>query len=108
MWGKRRACSASCSRRGRRRPPAPCITYSRRSNMRGSTTWCRRRSEWGAARLAPVLTQHTQAGRLNGERMRANAIEAAEQCGILALPEIAEPRPLGAAVEGLDADRLVG
>jgi 16S rRNA (uracil1498-N3)-methyltransferase len=32
--------------------------------------------------------------RLNLERMRANAIEAAEQCGILALPEIDAPRPL--------------
>lgn len=45
--------------------------------------------EMGASQLRPVLTQHTQVSRINGERMRANAIEAAEQCGILALPEIA-------------------
>ncbi len=44
--------------------------------------------EMGAGVLQPVLTQHTQANRLNLERMRANAIEAAEQCGVLALPEI--------------------
>jgi 16S rRNA (uracil1498-N3)-methyltransferase len=45
--------------------------------------------EMGASLLQPVVTQHTQVTRLNAERMRANAIEAAEQCGILNLPEIA-------------------
>ena len=50
--------------------------------------------EMGASRLQPVLTRHTQVARVNLERMRANAIEAAEQCGILTLPEIAAPIPL--------------
>ena len=45
--------------------------------------------EMGASRLQPVLTRHTQVARVNLDRMRANAIEAAEQCGILTLPEIA-------------------
>ena len=45
----------------------------------------------GASRLQPVITRHTQVGRVNLERMRANAIEAAQQCGVLALPEVAEP-----------------
>jgi 16S rRNA (uracil1498-N3)-methyltransferase len=44
---------------------------------------------------------------VNLGRMRANAIEAAEQCGILNLPEICEPRSLAQAVEGLDAGRLL-
>ena len=44
--------------------------------------------EIGVSSLMPVITAHTQVGRINGERMRANAIEAAEQCGILTLPEI--------------------
>jgi 16S rRNA (uracil1498-N3)-methyltransferase len=47
--------------------------------------------EMGVSRLKPVLTRHGQVARVNLERMRANAIEAAEQCGILALPEIAPP-----------------
>ncbi|HEX5509367.1 MAG TPA: 16S rRNA (uracil(1498)-N(3))-methyltransferase [Pseudolabrys sp.] len=47
--------------------------------------------EMGASRLQPVITQHTQVARVNLARMRANAIEAAQQCGVLALPEIAEP-----------------
>jgi 16S rRNA (uracil1498-N3)-methyltransferase len=47
--------------------------------------------EMGAARLQPVLTRHTQAERVNVERMRANAIEAAEQCGILSVPVVDDP-----------------
>src|SRR6202023_81333 len=50
--------------------------------------------EMGAASLQPVLTRFTQVSRVNGERMRANVIEAAEQCGILSLAEVAEPMPL--------------
>ena len=45
--------------------------------------------EMGAGRLIPVRTQFTQIARVNADRMRANAIEAAEQCGLLSLPEIA-------------------
>src|SRR5436305_64296 len=44
-------------------------------------------TEMGAARLRPVLTRRTTPERVNVERMRANAIEAAEQCGILRVPE---------------------
>ena len=55
--------------------------------------------EMGVGLLCPVLTQHTQVTRLNLQRMEANAIEAAEQCGILSLPQIDEPVPLGALVE---------
>ena len=50
--------------------------------------------EMGASRLVPVLTRHTQVSRVNTERMRANVVEAAEQCGILSLAEVAEPVPL--------------
>ncbi len=51
--------------------------------------------EMGVGRLAPVLTQHGQVGKVNVERMEANAIEAAEQCGLLSIPSIEEPVPLG-------------
>ncbi|KRQ17277.1 MULTISPECIES: 16S rRNA (uracil(1498)-N(3))-methyltransferase [Bradyrhizobium] len=50
--------------------------------------------EMGAARLQPVLTRFTQASRVNTERMRANVVEAAEQCGILSIAAVAEPVPL--------------
>ena len=63
--------------------------------------------EMGAARLRPVLTRRTQAQRVNTERMRANVIEAAEQCGILTLPQIEEPRPLEKALAEWPQDRLL-
>jgi len=47
--------------------------------------------EMGVSCLQPVLTRHGQVTRVNAERMRANAIEAAEQCGILSLPDIRPP-----------------
>ena len=61
--------------------------------------------EMGAARLRPVITRHTQVARVNLKRMEANTIEAAEQCGVLTLPEIAEPAPLAVALAAWHADR---
>jgi 16S rRNA (uracil1498-N3)-methyltransferase len=61
--------------------------------------------EMGASRLAPVMMRHTQAERVNIERMRANAVEAAEQCGVLALPEIAAPVNFDAAMAALSPSR---
>jgi 16S rRNA (uracil1498-N3)-methyltransferase len=61
--------------------------------------------EMGASRLQPVMTRHTQVARVNLDRMRANAIEAAEQCGILRVPEVAEPVTLEQV--GAEADRLL-
>ena len=63
--------------------------------------------EMGASRLLPILTRHTQAERVNLARMRANAIEAAEQCGILDIAEIAEPVKFDAFVRGWAADRVL-
>jgi 16S rRNA (uracil1498-N3)-methyltransferase len=63
--------------------------------------------EMGASRIAPVLTRHTQVTRVNTARMRANAIEAAEQCGILAIPAIDEPVALAALLTALGPDRLL-
>ena len=51
-------------------------------------------TEMGVARLKPVLTRRTTPERVNMERMRANTIEAAEQCGILRIPEVCEPERL--------------
>ncbi|MBR0873929.1 16S rRNA (uracil(1498)-N(3))-methyltransferase [Bradyrhizobium tropiciagri] len=63
--------------------------------------------EMGAARLQPVLTRYTQVSRVNGERMRANVIEAAEQCGIISLAEVADPVPFERFLAGRDETRLL-
>lgn len=63
--------------------------------------------EMGASLLAPVLTRRTQVSRLNIARLNANAIEAAEQCGILTVPEVAEEQKLERALAGMDTRRLL-
>ena len=63
--------------------------------------------EMGASRLEPVLTRFTQVSRVNGERMRANVVEAAEQCGILSIATVADPVPLERYLTGRDTERLL-
>ena len=63
--------------------------------------------EMGVSRLQPVLTRHGQVGRVNAERMHANAVEAAEQCGILSLPDIAAPLALERWLAERDARRAL-
>ena len=63
--------------------------------------------EMGASALRPVLTRHTQVSRVNVERMRANVIEAAEQCGILSLAAVAEPVTLDRFLEKRETSRLL-
>jgi 16S rRNA (uracil1498-N3)-methyltransferase len=63
--------------------------------------------EMGASALRPVVTRFTQVSRVNSERMRANVVEAAEQCGILSLAEVADPVPLDRYLSQRDAQRLL-
>jgi 16S rRNA (uracil1498-N3)-methyltransferase len=62
-------------------------------------------TEMGVARLKPVLTRRTTPERVNVERMRVHAIEAAEQCGILRIPEVHQPEKLERVVAGWDKTR---
>jgi len=63
--------------------------------------------ELGVSRLQPVITRHTQVSRVNIERMQANAIEAAEQCGILTIPEVGAPVAFGRFLAARKPDRLL-
>jgi 16S rRNA (uracil1498-N3)-methyltransferase len=63
--------------------------------------------EMGASSLQPVLTRFTQVSRVNSERMRANVIEAAEQCGILSIADVAEPVLLDRYLNQREATRLL-
>lgn len=62
-------------------------------------------AELGVARVQPVFTRLTNAERLKPERLRAHAIEAAEQCGETWVPEVAEPVRLEAALDGWEPGR---
>src|SRR3954465_15703904 len=63
--------------------------------------------EMGASALQPVLTRHTQVSRVNVERMRANVIEAAEQCSILSLAAVTEPVALDRYLGQREANRML-
>jgi 16S rRNA (uracil1498-N3)-methyltransferase len=63
--------------------------------------------EMGVRRLRPVMTRRTQAGRVNLERLRANAVEAAEQCGVIWLPEVLAGAQLSAVLKEWPVDRLL-
>jgi 16S rRNA (uracil1498-N3)-methyltransferase len=64
-------------------------------------------TEMGASHLRPVFTHRTVTERINTERLLANAIEAAEQCGILRVPEVYEPAKLAQVLDAWDAERLL-
>ena len=76
----------------RPREPVPDLWLLFAPIKRGRIDWLvEKATELGVDRLVPVITRRTVVDRLNLDRLRAHAIEAAEQCGILAIPEIAEP-----------------
>jgi 16S rRNA (uracil1498-N3)-methyltransferase len=63
--------------------------------------------ELGVARYQPVITRRTVIERLNLERLRSHMVEAAEQCGRTALPELAEPVKLQALLRSWPEDRIL-
>ena len=61
--------------------------------------------ELGVARLQPVLTRRAVVDKLNLDRLHAHLVEAAEQCGRTALPELTEMVKLDALLKGWSAER---
>jgi 16S rRNA (uracil1498-N3)-methyltransferase len=73
---------------------------------RGRIDWVAEKAcELGVARFVPVLTRRTVVDKLNLERLHAHMVEAAEQCGRTALPELAEPVALPALLKGWAPER---
>ena len=62
-------------------------------------------TEMGASVLRPTITRRTIAERIKVERLAANAVEAAEQCGILRVPEVHAPEKLEDVLSGWDPER---
>ncbi len=63
--------------------------------------------ELGAKRLRPVITARTIAERVNLDRMRANVVEAAEQCNLVYVPEVLEPQTLNQVIRTWDNGRAL-
>ena len=64
-------------------------------------------AEMGAARIVPVMTDFTNAGRVQQPRLQAHAVEAAEQCGGTFVPEVAEAMKLGQLLDRWDPARRI-
>jgi 16S rRNA (uracil1498-N3)-methyltransferase len=97
--GKKR-CSLAVIRHLRPREAVPDLWLVFAPIKRGRIDWLvEKATELGIARLLPAITQRTVVDRLNLDRLRAHAIEAAEQCERTALPALAEPAKLSALLK---------
>lgn len=105
----KRSCSLECVEQTHAQQSGPDLHYLFAPLKRARLDYMvQKATEMGVAMLRPVLTRHTNAARVNVARMRANAIEAAEQCRVLWVPEVEEPSRLDAVLRDWDpARRLV-
>ena len=104
----RKAADLLCRERIREQDRAPDIVYAFAPLKHARLDYMVQKAvEMGAGVLQPILTRRTQATRVNLERMRSNAVEAAEQCGILSIPEVCEEENLERFLKDLEPDRLV-
>ena len=104
----RRAWALDIATRKRPQTPAPDLRYLFAPLKQARLDYMIQKAvEMGAGRLTPVLTRHTQVTRVNRDRVEANAIEAAEQCGILSIPAIDHPVQLPALLNGWDPSRRI-
>ena len=62
-------------------------------------------TEMGVRRLRPVFTERTAVQRVNLERLKANAVEAAEQCNLVSVPEVMAPETLDKVLAGWEPQR---
>src|SRR5215470_15843666 len=108
LGGKKRSFALAITERTRPQPNALDLHYLFAPLKHARLDYMTQKAvEMGASRLQPVLTRHAQVARVNLERMRANAIEAAEQCGILTLPEIGTPLAFDRMIAARDPARLL-
>lgn len=103
--GKRR-CTLTCSEQTRPQQNGPDLHYLFAPLKHARLDYMvQKATELGVAHLQPALTRRTIAARVNVERMHANAIEAAEQCGVLRVPTVGEPLKLEALLAKWDPQR---
>jgi 16S rRNA (uracil1498-N3)-methyltransferase len=105
--GKKR-CSLAVTRHLRPREAVPDLWLVFAPIKRGRIDWLvEKATELGIARLVPAITQRTVVDRLNLDRLRAHAVEAAEQCERTSLPALVEPVKLAALLADWPAGRTL-
>ena len=104
----RKACSLTVIEQARTQEPAGDLEYWFAPLKQARLDYMVQKAvEMGACSLQPVLTRHGQVAKVNAGRMQANAIEAAEQCGVLTLPGIHHPQRLDALLAAKSPERAL-
>ncbi len=102
----RKRVSLTVTAQERRQPPPPDLLFCFAPLKAGRLDYLVQKAvEMGAGVIQPVITDHTQVSTIGASRVRANIVEAAEQCGILAVPEYRDPVRLAALLAGWDKRR---
>jgi 16S rRNA (uracil1498-N3)-methyltransferase len=104
----RKAVTIRCERRVKDASPPPDVDFLFAPLKHARLDYMvQKATELGVRRLQPVITARTIAERVNQERMRANAIEAAEQCNLVFVPEVLPPAKLTSVVASWDTSRAL-
>lgn len=92
---ERRRCRLIIERQSRPQSPepGPALLFAPLKRFRQEFL-IEKATELGVASLAPVLCRRSVVDRINRNRVLSIAIEAAEQCGRLTLPEVDQALPL--------------
>jgi 16S rRNA (uracil1498-N3)-methyltransferase len=91
----KRTCSLDCDRLLASQREVPDIWLCFAPIKRIPTDYlAQKATELGVRVLQPVMTKRTIVGRVNLNRMRANAVEAAEQSGRMSVPQVRAPLEL--------------
>lgn len=108
LMSGRNACELHVLEQTRKQTSGPDLYYLFAPLKRARLDYMvQKATEMGVAKMQPVITHRTEAKRVKLERMEANAIEAAEQCGILWIPKILQPLTLEKLLERWDPERRV-
>lgn len=92
----------------RSREPVPDLWLCAAPIKKGRIDWMAEKAcELGVARLVPVITHRTIVDRPRTDRLRAHMIEAAEQCGRTAVPDVDDPVRLAALLADWPATRTL-
>lgn len=104
----KKACSMELAEKLREQPPALTLEYWFAPLKQARQDYMVQKAvEMGAGMLRPIFTDHTQIQKINSDRVLANCVEAAEQCGILNIPELSSPQKLEKALGSLDEERML-
>lgn len=104
----RKAASLEISAQTREQAPRPRLDFLFAPLKVGRLDYLvQKATEMGVGRITPVFTDHTQLHKVNAARLEANILEAAEQCGNLSIPELAEAVKLEALLSDWDPARRI-